>query len=131
MDETDRLRRLTEQLERLERLSATQADSQAAAEQLAAREFTGKADKGGITATVNGAGSLLTIDISRLSKRRHDGVTLGDAVLVAIRAAEQAAAEAKSALMADVSASLGLGDLFGDVQRLFGPDDGRSATGSR
>ncbi|MEV2267743.1 YbaB/EbfC family nucleoid-associated protein [Nonomuraea africana] len=119
MDE-DRLRMVTEQLERLERLSATQVETAAAAEQLATREFTGKSDKGGIVATVDGAGNLLAIEISQLSKRRHDGVTLGDAVLEAIHAAEQAAAEARTALMGDLGAGLGLGDLFGDAQQLFG-----------
>ncbi|MEU8108963.1 YbaB/EbfC family nucleoid-associated protein [Nonomuraea muscovyensis] len=119
MDELDKLRRITEQLERLERLSATQAGTAAAAEHLVTREFTGKADKGGITATVDGAGNLLAIDISRLSKRRHDGVTLGDAVLEAIHAAEQAAAEAKTALMGDLGAGLGLRDLFGDAWHHF------------
>ncbi|MFE3448590.1 YbaB/EbfC family nucleoid-associated protein [Nonomuraea sp. NPDC059194] len=117
MDETDRLRMVTEQLERLERLSATQLDTDAAAQRLMAREFTGMADKGGIVATVDGAGNLLAIDISQLSKRRHDGVTLGDAVVEAIHAAEQTAAEARAALMGDLGA--GLGDLFG-ARQLFG-----------
>ncbi|MER6950848.1 YbaB/EbfC family nucleoid-associated protein [Nonomuraea sp. NPDC000554] len=124
MDEMDRLRKYTEQLERLEQRSATLAEAGAAAEQLATREFTGEADKGGITATVDASGNLLALDISRLSKRRHDGVTLGDAVLEAIHAAEQAATEAKAALMGDLTAGLGLGDLFGDAKRFFVGGDG-------
>jgi DNA-binding protein YbaB len=119
MDEMDRLRMFTEQLERLERLTAAQAGTETAAEQLATQVFTGKADKGGIVATVDGAGNLLTIDISQLSKRRHDGVTLGDAALEAIHAAEQAAAEARTALKGDLGAGLDLGDLFGDTQHFF------------
>ncbi|GLW12861.1 hypothetical protein Misp01_79890 [Microtetraspora sp. NBRC 13810] len=116
MDDMDRPRLIMEQLERLERLSATQTGTEAAAEQLVTREFTGQADKGGIVATVDGAGNLLAVDISRLSKRRHDGVTLGDAVLEAIHAAEQAAAEARSALTGGLGAGLGLDDLFGGVR---------------
>ncbi|MFG3437847.1 YbaB/EbfC family nucleoid-associated protein [Nonomuraea sp. NPDC047897] len=119
MDEPERLARITEQLERLERLSAKQAEAAAAAEQLMTREFVGRADKGGITATVDGAGNLLAVDIGRLSMRRHDGVTLGDAVLEAIHAAEHAAAEARTALTGDLGAGLGLGDLCGDAQQLF------------
>ncbi|MGW0803396.1 YbaB/EbfC family nucleoid-associated protein [Nonomuraea sp. NPDC002799] len=113
MDEMDRLHKITEELERLERLSAAAAGTETAAEQLAMREFTGKADKGGIVATVDGAGNLLALDISQLSKRRHDGVTLGDAVLEAIHAAERAATEAKSALMGDLGEDRDLGDLGG------------------
>ncbi|GAA4226141.1 DNA-binding protein YbaB [Streptosporangium album] len=126
MDETDRLRMLTERLEQLERRSATLAEAGAAAEQWVTREFTGKVDKGGITATVDASGNLLALDISQLSKRRHDGVTLGDAVLEAIHKAEQAASEARATLMGDLGVDLGvdLGDLFGDAKRFFEADGG-------
>lgn len=117
MDETDRLRMLAERLEQFERRSATMAEAGAAAEQLATQEFTGEVDRGGITATVDGSGNLLALDISQLSKRRHDGVTLGDAVLEAIHKAEQAAAEARAALLGDLGGDLG--DLLGDAKRFF------------
>ncbi|MER5422466.1 YbaB/EbfC family nucleoid-associated protein [Streptosporangium roseum] len=121
MDETDRLRMLTERLERLERRSAALAETEATAEQWATREFTGEVDRGGITATVDASGNLLALDISQLSKRRHDGVTLGDAVLEAIHKAEQAASEARATLMGDLGADLGvdMGDLLGDAKRFF------------
>ncbi|OUC97571.1 YbaB/EbfC family nucleoid-associated protein [Streptosporangium minutum] len=126
MDETARLRMLTERLERLERRSAALAETGAAAEQWATREFTGKADRGGITATVDASGNLLALDISQLSKRRHDGVTLGDALVEAVHKAEQAASESRATLMGGLGVDLGvdLGDLFGDAKRFFEADGG-------
>lgn len=115
MDELNRLRTLTEQLEHLERLSAAQTGAEAAIE-LTTRKFTGTADKGGIVATVDGSGNLLAIDISGLSKRRHDGVTLGDAAVKAVHAAEQAAAQEKAALMGRLGADLDLIAILGDVR---------------
>ncbi|WP_327092410.1 YbaB/EbfC family nucleoid-associated protein [Nonomuraea sp. NBC_01738] len=119
MDENGKRRMITERLERLERLTAAQ--SEAVAEQFATRTFTGEADRGGIVATVDAMGTLLALDISRLSKRRLDGVTLGDALIEAVHAAEQAANEARTAMMRTVSSGHGLGDLFGDALRIFGP----------
>lgn len=70
---------------------------------------------------MDAVGNLLALDISVLSKRRHDGVTLADAVVVAIHAAEQAAAEAKDAMTSNLNmgSGLGRGDLLGDAQRDF------------
>ncbi|GAA2300548.1 hypothetical protein GCM10010149_57040 [Nonomuraea roseoviolacea subsp. roseoviolacea] len=119
MDETDRLRILTEQLERLEQRSATLAEVGAAVEQWARREFTGKVDQGGIVATVDASGNLLALDISGLSRRRHDGVTLGDAVLAAVHAAEQAAAEARTTMMRDLGAGAHLSTLMNQARHDF------------
>lgn len=115
MDEMNELRRLAEQM------SAASAEIEAAVAEWGARQFTGTADRGGVVATVDAVGNLLALDISVLSKRRHDGVTLGDAVVVAIHAAEQAAAEAKNAMTSGLNVGSGLdsGDLFGDAQRDF------------
>ncbi|WP_326819969.1 YbaB/EbfC family nucleoid-associated protein [Streptosporangium sp. NBC_01756] len=115
MDEMDELRRLAEQL------SKASAEAEAAVAEWGARKFTGTADKGGVVATVDAVGNLLALDISVLSKRRHDGVTLGDAVVVAIHAAEQAAAEAKATMAPDLrmGSGPGPGDLLGDAQRAF------------
>lgn len=52
-----------------------------------ARRFTGTADEEGVVATVDADGTLLDLRISALSKRRHDEVTLADAVIAADDAA--------------------------------------------
>ncbi|MCC5575748.1 YbaB/EbfC family nucleoid-associated protein [Microtetraspora sp. AC03309] len=115
MDEMDELRRLSEQL------AGASAETDATMAEWGARRFTGTADKGGVVATVDAVGNLLALDVSVASKRRLDSVTLGDAVIAAIHAAEQAATEAKDAMMRELRVGWGpgLGDLFGDAQRSF------------
>jgi nucleoid-associated protein EbfC len=78
----------------------------AAAEQYArdapAREYTGTAADGMVTAVVSGARELRSIDIHLLARRRLDNVTLGEAVVAAVVAAEQQAADAQRALLAGI-----------------------------
>ncbi|WP_219504339.1 YbaB/EbfC family nucleoid-associated protein [Nonomuraea ceibae] len=85
------------------------------------RTFTGSADSGGVVATVDAAGGLLSVDISVVSKRRHDGVTLGDAIVAAVRAAENAAAESQDAMTRELNTATGerLGALLDDARRAF------------
>ncbi|WP_336211115.1 YbaB/EbfC family nucleoid-associated protein [Nonomuraea sp. LPB2021202275-12-8] len=118
----DDLRKLSEQME------AMSARAETVAEEWSEREFTGSADNGGVVATVDPVGTLKALDISPLSKRRNDGVTLGDAVVAAIHAAEQAAAEAKDAMMRELGAGAGLTGLMDQAQRDF---ESRANLGSR
>ncbi|MEU0566631.1 YbaB/EbfC family nucleoid-associated protein [Nonomuraea sp. NPDC005983] len=118
----DELRMLSEQLERMS------AEAEAVVAEWGAREFTGSADDGGVVATVDAAGTLLALDVSQLSKRRHDGVTLGDAVVAAVHAAEQAAAEAKTTMMRDLGAGAHLSTLMDQAQHDF---DSRSTATPR
>ncbi|MFB4292807.1 YbaB/EbfC family nucleoid-associated protein [Nonomuraea sp. ATR24] len=85
------------------------------------RTFTGSADSGGVVATVDAAGGLLSVDISVVSKRRHDGVTLSDAIVAAVRAAENAAAESQDAMTRELNTATGerLGALVDDARRAF------------
>ncbi|SDI30275.1 Conserved DNA-binding protein YbaB [Sinosporangium album] len=109
------LRRLAEQL------SKSSAAFEASVAQWSERRFTGTADKGGVVATVDAAGNLLSLEISPLSKRRLDGVTIGDAVVAAVHAGELAAAEAKEAMMRELQAGAGphVGSLLSEAQRSF------------
>jgi DNA-binding protein YbaB len=115
MDEMRELRMLAEQL------AGASARIDPIVEDWSARTFTGAAAGGGVVATVDAAGTLLALDISALSKRRHDGVTLGDAVVAAVHAAERVAAQAKAVMMGELEAAAGphLGNLLGDAQRSF------------
>ncbi|GGP02531.1 YbaB/EbfC family nucleoid-associated protein [Nonomuraea glycinis] len=115
MDEMRELRMLAE------RLAGASARIDPIVEEWSARTFTGSAAGGGVVATVDPAGTLLALDISELSKRRHDGVTLGDAVVQAVHAAERVAERAKAAMMRELEAAAGphLGGLLGDAQRSF------------
>jgi len=100
-----------------ERLEAMSARAETVAGEWSEREFTGSADNGGVVATVNPVGTLKALDISRLSKRGNDGVTLGDAVVEAVHAAEAAAEEAKDAMMRELSAGAGLSGLMEQARR--------------
>lgn len=64
-------------------------------------EYTGTANEGQIVATVSAAGSLTSLSISPLSKRRLDNLTLGDSIAEAIRNAEREAHRAKGAIFGD------------------------------
>ncbi|WP_431898411.1 YbaB/EbfC family nucleoid-associated protein [Nonomuraea sp. bgisy101] len=111
MDEYEELDRLAEQL------AGAAAAYEASVEEWSRRQFTGTADEEGIVATVDAMGNLVSLQISLRSKRRHDGVTLGDAVVTAVHAAEQAAAEAQETMMR--SGPAGIGGLLADAQRSF------------
>ncbi|MEV4892479.1 YbaB/EbfC family nucleoid-associated protein [Nonomuraea sp. NPDC055795] len=115
MDEMRRLRTLAEQL------AGASATIEPVVESWSSRTFTAASAEGGVVATVDAAGTLLALDISALSKRRYDGVSLADAVVVAVHAAEETAAEAKAAMLAELDAAAGhhLGSLLGDAQRDF------------
>lgn len=115
MDEIRELQMLAEQL------AGASARIDPIVEDWSARTFTGTAAQGGVVATVDAVGTLLALDISALSKRRHDGVTLGDEVVAAVHAAERMAAQAKAAMTRELEASAGpgLGSLLTDAQRSF------------
>lgn len=51
--------------------------------------FQGTALDGGVTATVSGLGALRSIEISTMTKRSTDNLTLGDAITEAVRNAEK------------------------------------------
>ncbi|MFI6909413.1 YbaB/EbfC family nucleoid-associated protein [Nonomuraea sp. NPDC050394] len=104
-----------------EQLAAASAKIDPIVESWIARTFTATSADGGVVATVDAAGSLLSLDISALSKRRYDSVTLADAVVAAVHAAEAMAAQAKAVMEAELDAAAGhhLGSLRGDAQRDF------------
>jgi DNA-binding protein YbaB len=109
----DDLRKLAE---RMEAMSAT---AETIAQEWSERRFIGSADRGGVVATVDAAGALVALEVSSLSKRRNDGRTLGDAAVAAVHAAEQAAVEAKEAMMRELGAGAGLTTLMEQAQRDF------------
>jgi DNA-binding protein YbaB len=51
--------------------------------------FSGSALDGAVTATVDGLGSLRSVEIGTMAKRTTDNLTLGDAVTEAVAAAER------------------------------------------
>ncbi|WP_433251323.1 YbaB/EbfC family nucleoid-associated protein [Streptosporangium sp. CA-135522] len=118
MDERGELEDLRELGERLAETSARIGETMAA---WASLRFTGTAADGGVVATVDTTGNLLALDISVVSKRRLDGVTLGDAVVKAIRAAERAAAESEATMTRELEQITGprVGKLLSDSQRSF------------
>ena len=65
-------------------------------EEIAREEFTGETLQGGVVARVSGRGHLIAVEIGTLAKRNTDNLTLGEAVVEAVRRAEAAA---KSALV--------------------------------
>jgi DNA-binding protein YbaB len=64
------------------------------AREVSDRSFEGTASGGGVRATVNGLGVLTEVSIGELARRELDNLTLGDAVVEAIRAAGAAARQA-------------------------------------
>ncbi|GAA3470093.1 YbaB/EbfC family nucleoid-associated protein [Nonomuraea roseola] len=115
MDELDELRRLTELL------SKDSGEADAAVSAWSTQQYTGTADHDGVVATVDAVGNLVALDISVVSKRRLDGVTLGDAVVAAVHAAEKAAATAKATMLENLRVGAGpsFADRFGEAQRSF------------
>jgi DNA-binding protein YbaB len=103
------------------RLPEALAEMEAAVEEWSGRRFHGTADEGRVVATVDALGSLLDLEVHVLSKRRLDGVSLGEAVVTAVGAAEEAAARAKDEMMHGLR--LGglpsLGELLGGARRDF------------
>ncbi|WP_113700927.1 YbaB/EbfC family nucleoid-associated protein [Nonomuraea lactucae] len=85
---------------RLDELAAAAERAEAMVEEWSVREFAGRADDGGIVATAGVLGTLLRLEISPLSRRRLDATGLADAILAAVVAAEEAAADAKEELTA-------------------------------
>ncbi|MBG0815343.1 YbaB/EbfC family nucleoid-associated protein [Planomonospora sp. ID82291] len=118
-----------ELLDLVERLPEALAGMEAAVEGWSAGRFRGTADEGRVVATVDAVGSLLDLEIHVLSKRRLDGASLGEAVVAAVAAAEEAAARAKDEMMDGLR--LGglpsLGELLGGARRDFERRSGFSA----
>lgn len=104
----------------LEQLPRVAEQMEALVEEWSAREFTGAADDGRVVATVNAVGALLRIDIHVLSKRRLDNVSLAEAAVSAVHAAEAAAAEAKAEMMhaLRIGNRPSLGEMIGETQRI-------------
>ena len=109
---------LRELAERKEAMSPPGRHDRAGMERAA---FIGCADRGGVVATVDAAGTLVALEVSSLSKRRNDGSDARGRGGRAVHAAEQVAAEAKEAMMRELEAAAGphLGGLLGDAQRSF------------
>ncbi|MEV4294866.1 YbaB/EbfC family nucleoid-associated protein [Microbispora rosea] len=107
---------------RMERLTAAAALMDELATEWSAREHTGRADEGRITATVDAVGTLRALDIHPLSMRRLDGRALAEAVLTAVRRAEAAAEAAKEELLRGGLEAAGVAHvagLLGDARRAF------------
>jgi nucleoid-associated protein EbfC len=64
--------------------------------------YTGSAADGHVTATVSGARELRSIDIHLLARRRLDTVSLGEAVVAAVLAAEEQAEQRQRAMLAGI-----------------------------
>ncbi|RJL30033.1 YbaB/EbfC family nucleoid-associated protein [Bailinhaonella thermotolerans] len=102
---------------RLDAMARAARDFEERVGEWGASEFTGTADEGRIVATVNAMGVLLRLDVHVLSKRRLDGVRLGDAVVEAVNAAEAAADEARRAMThAFRPGGTSLGELLGEPE---------------
>ena len=84
-----------------------QQQMMAAQEELAAAELIGSAGGGLVTATVTGAGEVLSIKIDPKVVDPADVESLEDLVLAAIRDANRAAQELTAAKMGPVSGGLG------------------------
>ncbi|WP_406078546.1 YbaB/EbfC family nucleoid-associated protein [Micromonospora sp. NBC_00858] len=78
---------------------------------LAREVFVGTAADGMVTATVSGAKELLDISIAARAHRTVDNITLGEAVVEAVRAAEALAEERR----AEVMSGLRLGGVGADA----------------
>ncbi|GAA2356587.1 hypothetical protein GCM10010404_06390 [Nonomuraea africana] len=87
---------------RLDGLMAVAARAEALVEEWSVREFTGRADEGRIVAATDSLGGLLRLEISPLSRRRLGAQQLADAILTAIRTAEEEAVIAKEELLHDL-----------------------------
>jgi DNA-binding protein YbaB len=85
-----------------DQIAAAMAAAEEYAREAPAQAHTGSAADGYVTATVSGARELRSIDIHLLARRRLDNVALGEAVVAAVQAAEQQAAEGQRALLAGI-----------------------------
>lgn len=78
-------------------------DVQAAVSTWREMTFSGEAGDGRVVAVVNAIGVLERIDIDVLARRRLDNVSLGEAIVAAVRAAEAAAEQGKSQMMDSIT----------------------------
>jgi DNA-binding YbaB/EbfC family protein len=86
------------------------ADAQA---ELAEARITGHAGGGLVTATVNGTGELLSLDIAPEACDPSDTETLADLVVAAVRNASAKANAQAAEQLEDLSGGLGLGGVLG------------------
>lgn len=105
-----------------EQISAALAAAEAYSREAPAREYTGTAADGMVTAVVSGARELRSIDIHVLARRRLDNITLGEAVVAAVLAAEQQASDAQRALLGGIEVGGRRVVDFLDDPRSFVPD---------
>ena len=77
-------------------------------EKLAATEYTADAGGGAVSATVNGKMQLVDVKFSPEVLADGDGEMLGDLVKAAVSAAQQKAAEATAAAMAELTDGMDL-----------------------
>lgn len=84
-----------------------------AQDRLAAAEVTGHAGGGLVTATVNGTGELLRLQIDRSAVDPDDVETLADLVVAAVRDANRAAGELAQQEMGPLAGGMGGLDLPG------------------
>lgn len=85
-----------------DQIAAALAAAEEYARDAPTQAYTGSAADGHVTATVSGARELRSIDIHLLARRRLDNVALGEAVVAAVQAAEQQAADRQQALLAGI-----------------------------
>jgi DNA-binding protein YbaB len=107
-------------LRQIPRLMAEfQASIEAAAREFAEQTFDGHAAVDGVVATVTASGQVTGVHIGVLAKRRTDNLTLGEAVVEAVRNAQTNAREAWTQRMASLT-------LFGvpAVSLLSPPEEG-------
>jgi DNA-binding YbaB/EbfC family protein len=94
----------------LKQAQQMQAKMEAAQEQLAQAEVEGTAGGGLVTATVSGAGEILSVTISPEVIDPEDPETLGDLVVAAVRSAQEAAQEMQQNALGPLAGGLpGLG----------------------
>jgi len=103
----------------LEQAQKMQAALFSAQQELAAARVTGSAGGGLVTATVNGGGELVDLEIKREAVDPDDTETLADLVLAAVRDAITNAHKLAQQKMSAVTS--GLGGALGGVPGLGGP----------
>ncbi|MFI6500356.1 hypothetical protein [Nonomuraea typhae] len=84
---------------RLDELIAAGERAETLVEEWNTRRHTAGADHGRIVAVTDALGTLVSLDISPLSRRNLDAVQMADALMKAISGAEEAAAAAHADLM--------------------------------
>ncbi|MFV0428790.1 MAG: YbaB/EbfC family nucleoid-associated protein [Arachnia sp.] len=85
-----------------------QADMMKAQEELAAKRFQGSAGGGLVTATLNGAGELVNLEISAEACDPEDTETLSALVIAAVRNAKNQADQGAQAAMPQLPEGFGL-----------------------